>query len=155
MNEKATDFVLYKGYKVYRDGTIISKNGRIISAYNLTHEGSHVKLKINGKTMVKNKAVLVYSCFGEEVDIYRYFIQFKNGDVTDASFDNLYLLDKKEYFSQMNFRGESRFTDNEKKKILREYKKRVQAEQNVSIRSFAIRYNCSYITMKKVLNSVL
>lgn len=149
------DFVLYEGYKVFRDGSIVSSSGKKISAYNLTHKGSHVKLIIGGKTVVKNKAVLVYSCFcGEPVNTYQQVIQFKNNDYEDTSFDNLYLVDKKEYIKNLDMKGKSRFTDDEKERIRKEYR-RLKKKGQASIRSFAIRYDCSYITMKKVLKSVL
>lgn len=148
------DYVLYEGYMVCRNGDILSKKTRKrINAFNLTHEASHVKLSVNGKKIVKNKAALVYTCFsGEPIDTYNYVIQFKNGDNSDTAYDNLFLKSKKDYYNERGLKGQKRFDSDEVTKIKEEYEEKTKTSE-ASIRSFAIKYNCAYITMKRILDT--
>lgn len=162
MNNKTNDpindeYVDYHGYHVYRNGKVISKKGRELRPYSLTHPNSHVKLFIQGKEIPTSRAVLVYSCFtGEPVNTYKNVMCFKNGNREDVSFDNLYVVTKSVYIKNLHMKGENKFTAKEKAAIQREYKRRQsKGMKDASIRKLALKHGCSYKTMRKTLQKVL
>lgn len=145
-----TDMILYHGYQVYRNGRILSKRGREIKSYYFTYPNSHVSLTIDGKVVKKNKALLIYSLFsGTPVDTYLYVLQFRDGDTSNASFDNLYLKTKQDYYRECkkSGRGHNRFDEKTKKKIRKDYR-----ERNLSFRALCEKYNCSILTVQRIVN---
>lgn len=148
---KEADMVLYHGYQIYRDGRIISKSGKEISSYFFTYANSHVSLTINGKTVKKNKAILIYNLFSETpVDTTLYVLRFKDGDSSNASFDNLFLVSRKEYLRtcRETGRGQNRFDEETRDKIRREYE---QGES--SLREMCGVYKCTLLTIQKIIKS--
>lgn len=145
------DMVLYHGYQIYRDGRIISKAGREIKSYYFTYANSHVSMSINGKIVKKNKAILIYNMFSETpVDTTLYVLRFKDGDTSNAAYDNLCLVSRKDYLSKCreNGRGQNRFDDRKKEQIRREYE-----QGSSSLREMSTKYKCSLLTIQKIINS--
>lgn len=146
-----TDMIPYHGYLVYRDGRIISKSGKEISSYFFTYAYSHVSLTIDGKKVKKNKAILIYNLFSEETfDTALYVLRFKDGDTSNAAYDNLYLISRKEYLKECRSagRGAHRFDEETKKEIRDKYK-----QGNLSLRQMCSEYQCTLLTMQKIINS--
>ncbi len=147
---KTNDMVLYHGYRVYRDGRILSKRGREIQSYYFTYPNSHVSLTIDGKVVKKNKALLIYNLFSEApADTSINVLRFKDGNTANADFDNLYLVSRKEHYKECREqgRGSNRFDAKTKKKIRREY-----YGKNVSLRALCSKYGCSLLTIQKIVN---
>ena len=96
----STNSYYYYGYLITRNGEIISPSGNLIHSYNFTYPNSHVTLRINSKSVKKNKAILIYELFsGERLQRNKYIIQFRDGNSDNAAFDNLYLVSRPEYWS--------------------------------------------------------
>ena len=106
-------------------------------------------MKIDGKAVKKNKAILIYNLFADKpVDGKKYLIQFRDNDTYNAAFDNLYIISRKEYYAKKNMNGKPKFTDEEKNKIRKEYKSK---RSHLSIRELCKKYSCSLLTMQKIL----
>jgi len=136
----------YFGYKVYKNGQIISPKGNELKAYDITHPGSHVTLRVDGKIIKLNKAKLIYTLFsGCKTNITtKYFICYKDGDETNAEYENLYLTPKKDVLKRNS--GKSKFSEKEKEKIKKDYE-----IHHISLRLLARKYECSLLTIQKVL----
>lgn len=144
------DMVEYHGYLVYRNGKIFSKRGKEIKSYYFTYPHSHVSLNIDGKVVKKNRALLIYNLFSEcPADTTLYVLRFKDGNTSNADYDNLYLATKKEYYRECKAsgRGHNRFDEKTKKKIRKDY-----FEKNMSFRELCDKYNVSIMTVQKIIN---
>lgn len=143
--------VLYHGYQIYRDGRIISKSGKEISSYFFTYANSHVSLTIDGKKVKKNKAILIYNLFSDTpLDTTMYVLRFKDGDTSNAAYDNLYLISRREYLRtcRETGRGQNRFDEKTKEIIRRKY-----VQGHSSLREMCDEYKCTLLTMQKIINS--
>ena len=146
------DEVLYYGYRVMKNGDIISQYGNRIHAYNFCYPYSHVTLRINGKQIKKNNAILVYELFsGKALDKRKYVIQFKDHDTKNQSYENLYAIKKSDYIKKLkkNKRevGRLRFTTEQREEIRNEYR-----EGNVSMRQLSAKYNACLTTIQRIIN---
>lgn len=147
IREETTDMAQYNGYTLCRDGRILSPRGKALNAFSLTYPGSHVTMNIEGKNVKRNRAILIYNAFSEEpVDTTKFVVRFKDGDTYNASYDNLYLVTKKEYYESRAMNGKPKFSSGTKRNIRKEYK-----NNNTSMRSLCQKYNCSLLTMQKIL----
>lgn len=145
------DMFLYHGYRIYRDGRIVSKSGKEISSYFFTYANSHVSLTIDGKKVKKNKAILIYNLFSDTpIDTTMYVLRFKDGDTSNTAYDNLYLVSRQEYLRtcRETGRGQNRFDEKTKEKIRRKYK-----QGRSSLREMCVEYKCTLLTMQKIINS--
>lgn len=104
-------------------------------------------MNIDGKTVKKNRAILVYNAFSNEpIDTNKYVMRFKDGNTYNADYGNLYLVTKKEYYESRSMNGKTKFTTDTKKMIRGEYK-----DKGISMRTLCQKYNCSLLTMQKIL----
>ena len=117
------DAFYYYGYIVEKDGRIISPNGKEIKSYTITYPGSHITIKVGEKHLKKNKAKLIYTLFSNaNSDITRtHILLFKDKNTYNASYDNLYIVSRREYMQQNGTRGQAKFTEPMKNQIRSEY----------------------------------
>lgn len=149
-DNKEKDMVLYHGYRVYRDGRVLSQRGKELKSYYFTYPNSHISLTIEGKVVKKNKALLVYNLFSDvPADTALNVLRFKDGDTANAAYDNLYLVSRKEHYRECKEQGRSsnRFDEKTKKKIRKEY-----YEKNMSLRALCGKYRCSLLSIQKIIN---
>lgn len=142
---------VYCGYKICRDGTIISPYGKILSPYFFSYPYSHITIRINGKTFKKNRAVLVYNAFSaKDFDYRKNVMIFKDGDSQNASFENIDIISKKEYYLKTSGKhtGKEVFSEKIKKTIRKEYQ-----NNESSMRKLSYKYDCSLSTIQKILES--
>lgn len=145
------DMVLYYGYRIYRDGRIISPSGKEIQSYFFTYDFSHVSLKIGGKITKKNKAILIYNLFSDEpIDTRLFILRFKDGNFNNAAYDNLCLVSRKEHYRdcRQSGRGQHRFDLKTRQDIREEYEQGYK-----SLRQLCKKYRCSLMTMQKIVKS--
>lgn len=146
------DEAVYCGYKICRDGTVISPHGKILSPYFFSYPYSHITLRINGKALKKNRAVLIYNAFSSRNFDYRKNVMvFKDGDPQNASFENIDVISKKEYYhnTSMKHTGKEVFSEKIKRKIREEYRK----DDTISMRKLSLKYDCSLSTIQKILET--
>ena len=149
-NLKDNDMVLYYGYRVYRDGRVLSRRGKELKSYYFTYPNSHISLTIDGEVVKKNKALLIYNLFSDTpADTSINVLRFKDGNTANASYDNLYLVSRKEHYRECREQGRSsnRFDETTKKRIRKEY-----YEKNMSLRALCNKYDCSLLSMQKIVN---
>ena len=148
--DETTNIAMFHGYKIYQNGDIVSPHGNTLSAYTLTYPGSHITIKIKGKMHKRNKARLVYAAFSKEkVNLNQYIIKFKDGDTYNTAFSNLYLVSRKEYYMEKECRGQTKFTDDVRREIRMDYQ-----TGEFSIRKLCSKYQCSLLTMQKILREM-
>lgn len=142
----------YYGYRILRSGEIISPMGRMINAYFFSYPYSHVTMHINGKNIKKNRAMLIYELFsGSEVQKHKYIIQFRDNNSNNAAFENLYLVNKSQYWEKLGKRkkmGQSVFSNEQKEKIRLQYQ-----TNHISMRKLSAQYGVCLTTIQKIINS--
>lgn len=147
----STNSYYYYGYLITRNGEIISPSGNLIHSYNFTYPNSHVTLRINSKSVKKNKAILIYELFsGERLQRNKYIIQFRDGNSDNAAFDNLYLVSRPEYWSliknERNTMGGRRFTEEQEEEI-----REVYQSGEKSLRQLCTAYDACLATIQNVI----
>lgn len=146
--EETEEIKFYHGYEVHKNGTIKAPTGRTVQPYAFSYPYSHVTLKIDGKEIKKNKAILIYNMFSPvPFNIHNDVIQFRDGDTNNAAFANLYTITRKELLNRFDH-GKSKFTDEEKLQIFKEYE-----ENDISMRKIAWKYDCSLRTIQKIIGT--
>ena len=142
------DCFYYYGYKIYRNGDILTPKGNELKGFFYTYPGSHIKLKIDGQYKTINKAKLIYMLFsGQDTTITnKYYILFKDNDSTNTSYDNMYLGSRSEYAKLKGCDGKPKFSDKEASQIKSKYE-----NSQISLRKLAQEYDCSLVTIQKIL----
>lgn len=138
----------YYGYRVQRDGTIISPYGNELKGYHFTYPRSHVSIVIEGKDVKTNRARLIYELFSGHKITRKEVLRFKDEDQTNVAFDNLYLIDRKEYYKLHEGYNQKKLDKETIKKIKRMYNNK---GKKISIRKLCEMYDCSLLTMQKAL----
>lgn len=136
----------YQGYKVYKDGKIVSPNGKELNPFNFTYEKSHVTLNINNINVKYNRALLIWHCFSDiPVNTNTEIVRFKDGDTTNAAFDNLYVVSRQEYYKKLDI-WHKNITSDIKDSIRKEY------NTGSSLRHLSRKYKYSLSTIQKIIN---
>lgn len=144
----STDTVLFYGYEVRKNGDIVSPKGKKLNPYAFTYPYSHVTLKYEGKVHKINRAVLIWNMFSSTpVNVHKEIVQFRDGDSSNAGYDNLFLLSRKEYYKQYD-NTKRKFTEEIREQIYREY---MNKEKPTSYRKLSRKYGCSLITIQKII----
>lgn len=142
----------YYGYRILRSGEIISPMGRMLNAYFFTYPYSHVTMHINGKNIKKNRAMLIYELFsGSEVQKHKYIIQYRDNNSNNAAFDNLYLVNRSEYWQKLGEQkqmGRPVFTKEQKEEIRQKYQ-----TGHISMRKLSTQYGVCLTTIQKIINT--
>lgn len=144
----------YYGYTFYRNGKIVSPDGREVNGYYFTYPYSHININHDGKSEKKLKAKLMYELFSGEKVSRKFIVRFKDSDPKNCAFDNLYLESRKEFAKGKNNK-EKKFDEKTIKEIndiyyTKERKKRAKAP---SLRELCFMYSCSLATIQKALSS--
>lgn len=146
--KKSEDAVLYYGYEVRKNGDIVSPKGKKLNPYAFTYPYSHVTLKYDGKNHKINRAVLIWNMFSKTpMDVHKEIIQFRDGDSSNAEYDNLYLTSRKEYYKQYD-NTKRKFTEEKREQIYKEY---IDKENPTSYRKLCRKYDCSLLTIQKII----
>lgn len=146
--DERDEIKFYHGYEIHKSGIIKAPTGRTVQPYAFTYPYSHVTLKIDGKEIKKNKAILIYNMFSPiPFNVHNDVIQFRDGDSKNASFENLYTITRKELLNRFDH-GKSKFTAEEKLQIFKEYE-----ENDISMRKIAWKYDCSLRTIQKIIGT--
>lgn len=142
----------YYGYRIMRDGRVISPLNKVISAYFFTYPYSHITMRINGKVIKKNKASLIYELFsGEKIMKRKQIIKFKDGDSQNTAFDNLCLINRPEHWEELKktrVLGKPIFTPEEKEEIRRIYR-----TEHISMRKLSVQYDVCLTTIQKIIKN--
>ena len=141
---------IYKGYILCRDGSIISPKGKKIRGYAFSYPYSHVTLKINNHEEKKNRAMLIWHAFSTEpVDGHSKILKFRDGNTNNPSFENLYVINRKD--EPETFKNT--LTNEIKDNIWKDYNGYNYDNQKLSLRKISLKYNCSLMTVQKVIKA--
>lgn len=136
----------YQGYTIHRDGRVVSPNGKELNAFNFTYEKSHVTLNIDNVNVKYNRALLVWHCFSDTpINIGTEIIRFKDGDTSNAAFDNLLIISRRAYYQEMDI-WHRHITNEIKDTIRSEY------GNGSSLRKLSRKYKYSLSTIQKIVN---
>ena len=156
LDENTIDFY---GYKVLKTGQVINKYGKVLKKWKMAHEKSHVTIYIEGKHRKLRVARLVYYLFSTAPDFSDFWeiwksckdvIKYKDGDCTNAAYNNVLMICRMDYSREFNNPTQRKFTDAQAEQIRKEYRENSEH----SYRTLCWKHGCSLGTMRKVLRDL-
>lgn len=140
-------YVDFHGYKIYEDGTIISKYGREITK-RLNNGRYEVRLHVNGKRVNYTLSRLVYYVFKPfNIENKDLCVSYKDDNKLNVHLNNLYLTHRKNLIQGDNHKNRAKLTNEQVKEIRRLYKGTSGANQHdkkgYSLQDLANKYGVS------------
>lgn len=143
---------------VFRNGKIVNKNtGRELSRISMNGKRSHITMFFEKKRYSLNISRTVYSIFSGKKIGRDDIVQYHDGDEDNKSFDNLYILSRKEHYDKLcaqnkTVRGHEKMFNNEKaEEIRKEYQ---ELFPQTSYRKLAVKHGCSTFTIQQIIKGV-
>ena len=140
MEHKKSDVYEYNGYNITKDGTVKNQNGKIMSV-----SDGKISLTIHGKKYRRLAGRVVWAAVNGRELTAKEILLYKDGNKDNISYDNLEVLQRKEYFSGCEWPTIRKFNKEKQKEIL-------SRAGNLSVPELAAEYKCCEQTIRKVLN---
>lgn len=151
------DTFLYYGYQVYRNGMVISPNGKILNSFFFNRDNSHINMYLDtdgtGKRKIKKvcKSRLIYKLFSEIDEIpSNMVLVFKDGNDANCDYSNLELISRKQFCKGKN--PSRRKLSDSQIQAIKDARSGVAPK---SIRALCKQYGCSISTIQKAQKAVL
>lgn len=139
MEKEELNIYKYYGYNITKDGIVRNQNGKIMSI-----SDGQISLTIHGKKHRRLAGRIIWAAVNGRELTPKEILVYKDGNKDNISYDNLKILQRKEYFSGCEWPTIRKLNKEKQREILNKAK-------SSSIPELAEEYRCCEQTIRKVL----
>lgn len=139
MEQNELEVYEYNGYSITKDGTVRNQNGKVMSV-----SDGQISLTIHGKKRRRLAGRIVWAAINGRELTAKEVLVYRDGNRDNISYDNLEVLQRKEYFSGCEW--------STLRKLNKEKQREILVKSDIlSIQELAAEYKCCDQTIRKVL----